>query len=413
MDAEVLAIGNEVLSGVTVNSNAASISRLLADLGFTVVHHEVVRDEREAIVRMLKDAIARSPLVICSGGLGPTLDDITRASIAGLFDCDLAFNEEVAADLARRYGDRPISLEDQATIPSKAKPFLNTVGTAPGLCFETTNNITIFLPGVPIEMREMMRHSVLPYLQEHYASGQVLTRRKLHFCLVTESRVDQVVREVDARHPNVDFGIYPGQGVVSVHLVVKTADAAEAEALLKSPIQELETAFPGRYFEAPSGRIEEAVHHLLTERKETLSTAESCTGGAIAAAITGQAGASKYFEGSVVSYSNAMKQALLGVPVETLEKHGAVSEETVCEMAQGACERLNTDFSIAVSGIAGPTGGTEEKPVGTVWMAVGRKGQSAVPRLLKTGGNREAIIHRSVQVALSHLWTVLTGNHHE
>ena len=406
---EVIAIGNELLAGVTVNTNATFISERFVQAGFLVSRHQVVPDEREVIQEAIRVAMKRSDVVVCTGGLGPTLDDLTRPIVAEIFHSDFYFNQEVADQLYARYGDRLVSLDDQATLPSKAIPFLNDVGTAPGLLFEDKGRIVVLVPGVPVEMRAMVQDKVIPYLQNRFPISARQYREKLFFCQLSESKVDPLLRELRTEYPELGFGIYPSQGFIAVHLVTHAESEVEGRKKLAGASQRLCHEFASFQFDSPFGRIEEAIQRLFISNNWTISTAESCTGGSIAATLTGVSKASHYFLGSVVSYANSLKMNLLGVPESDLAEHGAVSEEVVIAMAKGVIEKTGSDYSIATSGIAGPDGGTEEKPVGTVWLAIGQPNGSVYTRCLQMKGNREAIVRKTVLFALSELWILLSA----
>lgn len=402
MQIEIVAIGDEVVGGWTVNGNAAYIGRALFQAGFQVTGHRAIPDRPDVVKEVLGDLVKRCDLVICSGGLGPTLDDRTRHAVADLMGCDFRYDERVAADLKRRYGDRLVSQEDQATIPSAATPLLNEVGTAPGLLFDLGTCLLVLLPGVPLEMESLLDRQVVPVVKERFLASK-RKREGVHFLLIPESRIDPIVRELQEEYPEIAFGIYPGQGVVSVQMTGDRKSSMEAAR------HRLEAAFPGCAFEAPSGHIEEAVHRTCIEQKITFATAESCTGGTIASRVTAQAGASSYFMGGVVVYSNEAKQRLLGVSKESLERHGAVSEEVVREMVVGALERFSVDYAVATSGIAGPSGGAPEKPVGTVWIGVGSADGEVRAERFQFPGTRPAVIHRSVNYALAELLQLMRG----
>lgn len=401
---EVIAIGNEVLSGWTINSNAAEISRALTDAGFQVLAHRVVPDELAQITEALEDATARADIVVTSGGLGPTLDDNTRTALAQHFNSDIVRREEVAKDLQQRFGDKTVSLDDQVLQPAAAELMLNPIGTAPGLLFGTKRGVLAVLPGVPGEMRAMLNERLVPALQERFPSVEREYRQRLHFCLLREADVDAQLRTVATAYPDLSYGIYPHQGTVAVHLSCHAESQKEADARIRPAADKLKAAFGPRYYGDSDPDIAEAIRQYFTEHKLTLSAAESCTGGAVAARLTKYAGASEYFLGSIVSYANTLKRDLLGVEAELLEAHGAVSEACVRSMAKGALARTHSDYAIAVSGIAGPGGGSADKPVGTVWYAVARPDGEIMSQLFQFPGNRKSIIYRSVNLILGFLW---------
>lgn len=397
MNIEIIAIGAEVLKGFTVNTNAAFISQKLAHSGFQVKKHLVVEDHVETIFTEVQEALNRSDVVLTTGGLGPTLDDLTRAAIAKVFNCGFRFNQEVAEDLSRRFGKILISLEDQATLPELAKPILNPVGTAPGLILEKGNKTVIVLPGVPREMEAMVPH-VVEFLKKKYPQISLKETLSIHLFGLSESMVDPALRELSILFTNVECGIYPSQGLLTVRLTSQSHhEVTEAFNFLKE-------RFHKHIFESSNGTIEAAIHEFFTAHHLTLSLAESCTGGSIAAGLTHIPGSSKYFLGGVVAYSNDMKMKVLEVPKEVLEEYGAVSEETVLAMALGSLKLTGSDFALAVSGIAGPSGGSPEKPVGTVFGAIASKqGKTKVIKLF-IPSLRDIVIERTKNLMLAELY---------
>ena len=405
MNIELIVIGNEVLAGHTVNTNLAFIGKKLDRAGYTLTRETVLSDSHEVLKQGFAEALERNDVVITTGGLGPTIDDVTRQAAAELFESGFRLDEKVLEDLHKRFGDKFPTLEDQATVPQKARVMLNDVGTAPGLIFHGDLGTLILMPGVPSEMRPMLTEQVIPYLRESFPLKEQIYRRSLHIFELPESVVDDVLRELKEKYPAVAFGIYPGMGVVSVTLAVKSISELDADALLHKPYNDLETHFATNCFESENGQIEEAVQKLFIEKGWTLSCAESCTGGAVASRITQHPGSSGYFLGSIVSYANEVKTAALKVPKELIEEHGAVSEEVVRQMVKGALELTGSDFAVAVSGVAGPCGGTDQKPVGLVWCAVQHR--NGEPHVWKINHYwpRHLVITRSVNALLSHLIT--------
>lgn len=398
MHIEVVAIGSELLVGSTINTNAADIGRALFQAGYRVDRQSTLPDEAAALKAGLEECLQRSRLVICTGGLGPTCDDITRQTAAALFNSPFRFDAAIAAELKKRYGNALISLEDQATVPVKAAILPNAVGTAPGLVFESPTATLVLMPGIPREMRVMLHEQLIPHLKTHFAPPVPKACRAAHFFSLSESAVDPLIRQLHERFPAVDFGIYPSYGIMSIYATVDQDKSTQLQAL-----EELSAHFAAHHFESPTGKVEEAVWQLFTQKGWTLSTAESCTGGGIAARLTQVPGASAYFLGGIVSYDNALKKKLLNVPESQLTAHGAVSEEVVSAMAQGAIAATGSDVAIAVSGVAGPSGGTAEKPVGTVWLAIAKKGQPPHAWKLQARGNRGMIIEWSINTALGKL----------
>ncbi len=400
MSIELIIIGNEVLAGHTINTNLSFIGLELAKSGYYLSRETVLPDEHEVLVREFKEALSRSKLVIVSGGLGPTLDDKTRQAAAFALNSGLHLDPMILRHLEERYGKNNLNvIEDQATVPDKSIALLNTVGTAPGLIFEGESTL-LLLPGVPNELRAMFTAQVIPYIIAHFPLKQEMHSKILHLMELSENVVDPFLRSLEGKFPGVKCGIYPGLGTLSVSLTTFLNAAA-----LEAPFRDLEREFATNCFEAAAGLPEEAVQRLFIEKGWTLSCAESCTGGALAARITSQPGASNYFLGSVVSYSNALKSSLLDIPETLIHQKGAVSKEVAVKMAENVLKLTGSDFSLAVTGIAGPAGGTSDKPVGTVWCAVAHRDAGSHSWLLQARGPRHMIITRSVNSLLNNLLT--------
>lgn len=405
MRIEIIAIGNEVLSGFTINTNAAYISNQLMELGYETAKHVVVRDDENELRQELQNALAENDLVICTGGLGPTCDDVTRQVAAELFESEFVLNEQIEEELKKRYGDFP-TIKDQATVPAKAKILKNEYGTAPGFLFSDGKSILILLPGVPLEMKEMFNREVKPYFLEHFPDRKRKFRLVLNMFQLPESAVDPTLRELKEKFPLVTFGIYPGQGTLSVHFSMVSNSEEEAMQYLRQPFDHVSKQFADHIFSLGES-LESTVHSLLIHKKLTLALAESCTGGAMAARFTALPGSSNYFLGSMVTYSNELKEKVLGVSRESLQTHGAVSPEVAKEMVLGLMKLTQCDIGISVTGIAGPDGGTPEKPVGTVWGAICKKGEEPYVWKLWAKGNRQMVIERSINALMAKLYKII------
>ncbi len=362
MQAEIVSIGNELLWGLTVNSNAAYLSRELNRHGYTVARHTAVSDHPAEIEATFKEALSRSSIVIATGGLGPTLDDLTRTA-------------------AEPFLENPEELK-------------NSVGTAPGIFSFSNGKAIVLLPGVPKEMEAMFLNEALPNLLRHLKEKQKTHLVRSRLCLLKEVEVDPFLRELKQAHPDVEIGIFPALG--SLQIVFQSAH----------PVDKLVQALERRYREFFLGdlSVEEALQKEMIENRKKLALAESITGGAIAARLAAIPDCSQYFLGSVVAYSNEWKERHLHVSHTTLEKDGAVSRKTVEEMVQGLLSETNADFAAAVSGIAGPSGGSEKKPVGTVYIAVGERGKKIDAGKIQAPQNRASAIELTVQTALGALW---------
>lgn len=400
---EIIAIGNEILKGMIVNSNAAEIASALFKSGYQCCHQAVIPDDRELMKAHIRDSLLKKRIVITTGGLGPTCDDITRQVAAEVYDSGFAFNEELAEDLKQRYGNKHISLQDQATVPIKASILNNPFGTAPGIVFNTELGTLILMPGVPKEMRAMLHDQLIPYLKKHFPVENPPISRAVHLFNISESAVDASLRKLQNSFPDVDFGIYPSHGLLSIHATI-SCEKKDSSKQLDEVTEILKSEFANHFYSDNSARIEQVIQELFIKHGWTLSTAESCSGGAVAARLTKVPGASEYFLGGIVSYSSSLKEKLLHVDRSVIDAHSAVSEETTKAMALGALEATESDFSLAITGIAGPSGGSDACPVGTVWIAIGKKGSEVVCHRRQCYGNRDMIIEQSVNVALGYLY---------
>lgn len=404
MNIEILSIGDELLSGHVINSNAALISKKLFTSGYRVQRSRVVKDNIEEIHNALKDIFLEPTLLICTGGLGPTIDDITKQSFETFFDCRLILDFDLLKKLQQRFGNLSI-LENQATIIEGARLIENPIGTASGMIYSTEKGSIFFLPGVPHEV-EAMLEEVLFAIEKAYPLSQIPLIKEISLSFVNEPQIDLIIRGLEKEFKQVKFGIYPYLGGVRIQFSSSSKSKEEVYQITKV----IKEAFPSCFFFEENHAIEVAVHKELIKKQKKLAMAESCTGGALAFSITKQAGSSEYFLGSIVSYSDQMKHGILGVKQNTLETHGAVSKETVCEMLRGVFDHTEADFALATSGIAGPTGGTKDKPVGTVFIGVAnREGEFDVGEIF-FGGNRKDIVQYTVNMVLAILYQKLVFN---
>jgi nicotinamide-nucleotide amidase len=378
----LLTIGDEILIGQITDTNSGFMGRLFAQQGFTVVEKGSVGDDPDAIRKGLDHALQQADIVITTGGLGPTKDDVTKKTLADYFDSEMVFHPETFARIEayfEKIGRKmPPSMQDQATQPLKAAVLVNKVGSAPGLWFDTpSDKIVVAIPGVPWEMEYLMNAEVMPRLLERYP-GNPIAHRTLLTAGEGESNIAQRIELFEqGLPPHVKLAYLPALGQVRLRLSGRYDESRTAERQqhleqeLAGYSAELQALLPDLIYGAEEQTMQSVVGDLLRGQHKKICTAESCTGGYVASLLTSVPGASAYFPGSVVTYSYEMKTKLLGVRPETLAKYGAVSRETVIEMVNGALQTLEADIAVAISGIAGPDGGTPEKPVGTVWMAVG------------------------------------------
>ncbi|GAB4496264.1 MAG: competence/damage-inducible protein A [Saprospiraceae bacterium] len=380
MTAHLLTIGDEILLGQIVDTNSAWMSRELTLRGIRVNGKTSVGDTREAIIEGVTQAAKNSDVVIMTGGLGPTKDDVTKTTLAEMFGAQMVFHQETYDRIVAYFQKvgRPVSpaMVGQATLPDKATLMINKVGQAPGMWFEHEGKVFISLPGVPFEMEYLMTNEVIPRLLRRF-SIRPMAHRTICTAGEGESNIARRIEAFeDALPPHIKLAYLPALGQVRLRLtgVWEGEVTPDSELLLNSELDtkvaELQAIIPDLVFGHEEETLQQVVGKILLEQKKQFGTAESCTGGYVAHLITSVPGASAYFPGTVVTYSYEMKTKLLGVKPETLAHFGAVSAETVREMAHGALDTLGVDVAVAISGIAGPDGGTPEKPVGTVWMAV-------------------------------------------
>ena len=378
MFAELITIGDELLIGQVVDTNSAWMGRELNNIGIEVLRIVSVRDREEEILEAIDNAMKRVNIVLVTGGLGPTKDDITKQTLCKYFNTELIFSEEVFENVKRVLaGKIPMNKlnKGQAMVPKNCTIINNPVGSASVSWFERDGKVLVSMPGVPQEMTTVMAESVLPKLHERFQTDVIMHQTFLvqHY---PESVLAEKLEAWEVALPDcIKLAYLPKLGIIRMRLTGRGHDRKEVETLLNREKAKLETILGEDIFSEEDTPLEVIIGELLKKRKLTVSTAESCTGGSIAERLTSIAGSSEYFKGSIVAYSNEVKKELLHVSSETLEKYGAVSEETVVEMVKGAMKALKTDCAVATSGIAGPGGGTPEKPVGTVWIAAGYKNE--------------------------------------
>jgi nicotinamide-nucleotide amidase len=399
---EILTIGTELLHGLVRDTNAERIVEHLASAGIEVHYHSTVGDESARLSEALRTANRRAGVVIATGGLGPTSDDLTRKTIATVFRRRLVLDEAILDRLRARFRERGIDMpamnEVQALVPRGAKVIENTRGSAPGLHFSHQETDFFVLPGVPSEADAMMEQYVLPYLRSTRTGPQVV-RRVVRTIGIPESALAEKLQAVEAEKAHVRVGYLPHTSGVDVTISSTAADPAVAEESAARCERRIREIAGDVVYGQGRETLSAAVGTLLLAAKQTLATAESFTGGRIGSVVTETPGASAYYRGSVVAYSNRAKVDLLGVGAATIERHGAVSAETAQEMAAGARERFDCDLALSSTGIAGPDGGSPEKPVGLVYLGLAtRAGTTSVRHVF--GGSRDEVIARSTSYAL-------------
>lgn len=405
--AEVVAVGTEMLGPGKTDTNSVFLTRQLEELGIEVHAKSVVADDFRLLERVVAEALARTELVIVTGGLGPTDDDVTRMAVAAALDRPLAVDEGIVAAIKARFERRgyemPAINRRQGLVIQGAGVLKNVVGTAPGQWLDVDHKVVVLLPGPPRELEPMFLHEVKPRLETR-VTGEQVVRREVRLIGPTESHAEERLRPLyaawRAQVPAVSATILAGRGQIELHLASRSADAAVARRTLEGAVADVEHAF-GRDVCSVDGRtLEEVVGGLLRERHLRIALAESCTAGMIAARLTAVPGSSAYVEGGVVAYSNQAKVALLGVPADVIEQHGAVSEPVAVAMAEGARKVLRADVGVGVTGVAGPGGGSEAKPVGTVAVAVAGPDADVVVRTFLFPGTRQHVRMFSTTVAL-------------
>jgi len=409
-NAAIVAVGSELLGSSRLDTNSLWLAGRLETIGMAVVRKSCVGDGVTAIASELADAARRARVILVTGGLGPTGDDLTREAVAAFTGRALAVDPGLLDELRGRFSRRGIPMpainEKQAFAVAGATALRNPRGSAPGIWLEQDGVVVACMPGVPAEMKTMFDDHVLPELARRFP-GATSSRRILKIAAMGESAVEERVAPVYARWPDHAFTILASVGEVQLHLSAAGSEE-ESRATLDAQTRDFEAALPGRIIGRDGQTLEGVVGELLRERHATSATAESCTGGLIAARLTDAPGSSDYFRGGLVAYANDVKSGELGVSAATLAARGAVSEETALEMARGARDRFGTDYAISATGIAGPGGGTAEKPVGTVWIAVAAPG-GARARLLSQPGDRALIRGWTVASALELARLTLTS----
>lgn len=377
MQAEIITIGDEILIGQIVDTNSAWMAKELNKVGIDVSRINSISDQKSDIINSLEESLERVSLVLMTGGLGPTNDDITKKTLSDYFGMNLIEDPRLFKRVKERLAGYGIPMNkfnrEQALIPDKARIIDNNFGSAPCMWFEKNGKVVISMPGVPFEMKGIMQEEVLKALQKHFSTPAIV-----HKTIMTEGIGESVLAEMlidwEGNLPDyMHLAYLPSPGQVRLRISTKGESEDQLKAGINEQIELLKKIIPNNIFAYDDMPIEQSVAELLLEQGMTLGTAESCTGGYIAHLISSHAGSSRYFKGSVVSYSNEIKENVLKVKSDDLEKYGAVSQQVVEQMAKGARELLNVDYALATSGIAGPDGGTEEKPVGTIWIAMASK----------------------------------------
>ncbi len=394
--AEIITIGDEILFGQITDTNTAWMGKALTDIGVRVVRKSSVGDWEVDILAALAEAENRADVVLITGGLGPTKDDITKKTLCRYFDTALEINPEAEAAVTDFFEKRGRTLTElnrlQAALPVGSTYLPNRRGTAPGMWFERAGTVFVSLPGVPHEMKGLMTDEVLPRLKKRFETPTIFHKIIQTVGIGESYLAEKIAAWEDALPPHLRLAYLPSLGSVKLRLTGTGADEAALRREVGEQVQAVLPLIHSFVFGFDQDELVEVVGKLLTQFNQSVATAESCTGGYLAHQLTRYSGSSKHFMGGIVSYSNEAKMQFLGVKAATLLEHGAVSEATIREMAEGVRLRFGTTFGLATSGIAGPDGGTEQKPVGTIWIAVSTA-EDIFTRKLQLGGDREQNIH--------------------
>ena len=402
MKAEIIAVGSELLTPDRLDTNSLFLTEELNRLGIEVVRKSIVGDKRDDLSAAFHEALERVELIIASGGLGPTEDDLTRETVADLLGRKLQLNKNILQYIEGRFRqlgrEMPSVNVRQAMVPEGAEVLENPRGSAPGLWIEDGGRRIALLPGPPRELKPMFHEQVLPRLQR-FASSVRMFHRELRVAGMGESALEQRIKPIYTRYSDVNTTILAAPGEIQIHLRIWTGDAAHAKKTLDEIVQGFQLALTDRIYSLDGSPLEEVVAQILTMNGATISAAESCTGGMLAQRLTSIAGSSSYFLGGVVCYSNELKTAWADVPAELIKTKGAVSGEVAIALADGIRRRAGSTLGVGITGIAGPGGGSEEKPVGTVHVAISHAG-GVKERGTRFPGDREAIRWHAAQLAL-------------
>jgi nicotinamide-nucleotide amidase len=403
---DIISIGDELLIGQVINSNASWMGQQLSSQGMRINRMVAIADTREAIIHALENSARHARVVLITGGLGPTKDDLTKDVACEFFDSKLVLDEQVKQHVESFFKKRGRDLTElnywQAMVPDNCKVIPNAVGTAPGMYFEKDEVHYLFMPGVPLEMKSIMETWAIPYFRELCQPKAYVEKTVLTHGMGESFLADKIADWENALPEHFSLAYLPSPGRVRLRISARGDDKAALQKELDNQIAKLKNKIKFLFFGYDTDTMEEVVGKMLLHKKATLSTAESCTGGLIAHKITSIPGSSQYFKGSVVAYANEIKEDILKVNAKDLEKHGAVSEEVVLQMAANVRNLYKTDYALAVSGIAGPDGGTEEKPVGTVWIAMATP-RKVVAKKFLFGSERSRNIDWAYQTALNML----------
>ncbi len=410
MKSTIITIGDEILIGQILDTNSRYISQALNRLGVIVAERTSIGDSAEQIVETLDRALAATDIVIITGGLGPTKDDITKHTLTRYFGSELVYNEQVGDFVRELLSRRGIAFNDlnrgQAMVPACCTVLHNAHGTAPGMWFERDGKVVVSLPGVPFEMVHLIDDIVVPMLRERFALKAIVHRTMITSGIAESILAERIAAWEDALPEVLHLAYLPAPNIVRLRLSAYEVDGESVAAMIDEQFERLKAIIPEAIVGFEDATVEQLVHNTLIAQGKTLSVAESCTGGNVAAKFTAMAGASAYFHAGVVSYSNEAKIDILGVSAEDLARYGAVSEAVAMQMAVGVRRAGQSDYGISTTGIAGPSGGSAEKPVGTVWIGISTP-ERTFAVMKNCGTDRGQIIQRATAYAIKMLYEEL------
>ncbi|MFW5754143.1 MAG: competence/damage-inducible protein A [Marinilabiliaceae bacterium] len=408
---EIITIGDELLIGQVVDTNSAWMGQELTLAGFEVNRITSVSDRREEITDALSQALKRAEIVLLTGGLGPTKDDITKKTLSDYFNTRLIFNEDVYHDIQEFLKGRVKNINnlnrDQAMVPENCEVVRNRMGTAPVMWFDHGERVVVSMPGIPSEMKTAMSNDIIPRLKTRFRPDHIINKTVLVYNIPEAVLAEKLADWEENLSGKIKLAYLPAPGRIRLRLTARGADFSAMEESLQTAIDGLQPLIGENIFGEEDRPVSEIFARFFRERKQSIAVAESCSGGYLGHLITSVAGASQYFAGGVIAYSNEMKQSLLDVSQDDIEKHGAVSSQVVEQMALGIQKTTNADYAIATSGIAGPGGGTDEKPTGTVWIAWAGPGNKVISKVFQLGKERSRNIVRTSETALIELMQMM------
>lgn len=406
MNVEIISIGNEILGGNIVDTNANYIIKKLKGINLNVQHVSAVADEESEIVAQLKEACQRSQIIITTGGLGPTEDDITFQSVAKTFQLNLVKYPEAERHMIERISKIGVSVSPsnlkQSFLPEGSICIINPYGTAPAMILEKEGKVIVSLPGVPLEMKNLLSEQIIPFLEKNFPNLEHIQSRIIRTSGLGESNLNDMIKDFIISNRKLNIGIYASPEDIKIQLNALAKTAEETKNILDEATRQLKVILGDYIFGYDNESLEEVTGNLLRRKKLSLAVAESCTGGMLGETLTTVPGSSDYFKGGIISYDGEIKEKLLGVPHTLLTRFGEVSEPVAKAMAEGVRKKCNSDIGLSITGIAGPAGGSKEKPVGLVYIGLADAGQTLVQKHYFHNG-RQAIRLRSVRRALNML----------